>query len=89
VTAVDAAQHILAVPERNISAAGLEQHVRIQHADARHLPFAAFVAVISDSILHERTLPVPRSSAEPLDKWEHPIRIEENEPISFVCGEAG
>jgi ubiquinone/menaquinone biosynthesis C-methylase UbiE len=40
--------------ERNVRAAGLEKRIRLQHADAKRMPFAdaAFAAVISNSIVH-------------------------------------
>jgi ubiquinone/menaquinone biosynthesis C-methylase UbiE len=54
VTAIDAAAHMLALAQLNVSAAGLHERVRLERADAKRLPFAdgAFAAVISNSIVH-------------------------------------
>jgi ubiquinone/menaquinone biosynthesis C-methylase UbiE len=60
VTAVDAAAHMLALAQRNVHAVGLHERVRLERADAKHLPFAAgsCAAVISNSIVHHIPRPI-------------------------------
>jgi SAM-dependent methyltransferase len=54
ITAVDAAKNMLALAEKNVSAAGLSDRITLLLADAKQLPFdsGAFDVVISNSILH-------------------------------------
>jgi ubiquinone/menaquinone biosynthesis C-methylase UbiE len=54
VVAIDMAQHMLRVGQRNVECAGLTERVRLQLCDAKRLPFAdqAFDAVMSNSIVH-------------------------------------
>jgi ubiquinone/menaquinone biosynthesis C-methylase UbiE len=54
ITAVDAAESMLALARENIADAGLSGRIELVLADAKTLPFpvAAFPAVISNSILH-------------------------------------
>jgi ubiquinone/menaquinone biosynthesis C-methylase UbiE len=54
VLAIDLARHMLDVGQRNVSAAGLDERVRLQLCDAKHMPYAdgSFTAVISNSIVH-------------------------------------
>jgi ubiquinone/menaquinone biosynthesis C-methylase UbiE len=54
VTAVDAAESMLALAIENIAAAGLSDHIKPVLADAKNLPFQSgtFTVVISNSILH-------------------------------------
>jgi ubiquinone/menaquinone biosynthesis C-methylase UbiE len=54
VVAVDAAQHMIALAEQNVAQAGFAERIRLQHCDAKQLPFpdASFTAVISNSIVH-------------------------------------
>ena len=54
VLAIDLARHMLDAGQRNVSAAGLEERVRLQLCDAKHMPYAdgSFTAVISNSIVH-------------------------------------
>jgi ubiquinone/menaquinone biosynthesis C-methylase UbiE len=61
VVAVDLAQHMLAVGLENIRREELEGRIRLDHADAKHLPYAAgsFAAVISNSIVHH--IPAPEA----------------------------
>src|SRR5262249_45755267 len=56
----DAAEHMLAVGQRNVEAAGLIERVRLQRCDAKALPFTAgdFGAVISNSIVHHIPEPI-------------------------------
>jgi ubiquinone/menaquinone biosynthesis C-methylase UbiE len=59
VTAVDAAESMLALARKNVSAAGLEDRIELVLADAKRLLFtdASFPAVVSNSIVHH--LPAP------------------------------
>src|SRR5688500_5842050 len=54
VTAVDAAENMLALARSNVSAASLSGHITMALADAKSLPFdsASFPVVISNSIVH-------------------------------------
>jgi len=54
ITAVDAAQSMLALADKNIAATGLIDRIDLVLADAKQLPFpdASFDVVISNSILH-------------------------------------
>jgi ubiquinone/menaquinone biosynthesis C-methylase UbiE len=54
ITAVDAAQSMLALAHRNIVAADLTNRIELVLADAKHLPFnsESFPLVISNSIVH-------------------------------------
>jgi ubiquinone/menaquinone biosynthesis C-methylase UbiE len=54
VVAVDAAESMLAVARRNVSAAGLADRIDLVRGDAKHLDFEAgqFSVVVSNSILH-------------------------------------
>jgi ubiquinone/menaquinone biosynthesis C-methylase UbiE len=54
VTAVDAAENMLALARSNVAAASLSGHITIALADAKSLPFdsASFPVVISNSIVH-------------------------------------
>ncbi|SRR6266496_3878729 len=59
VLAIDLAQPMLAIGERNVAAAGLAERIRLQLVDAKRMPYAAhsFAALISNSILHH--IPAP------------------------------
>jgi ubiquinone/menaquinone biosynthesis C-methylase UbiE len=61
VVAVDAAQHMLTVAQENVARARLTERIRLQHCDAKGLPFpdASFSAVISNSIVHH--IPKPEN----------------------------
>jgi ubiquinone/menaquinone biosynthesis C-methylase UbiE len=61
VTAIDLSENMLAVGRENVARAGLEDRIRLQHVDAKGVPFgeAAFGAVISNSIVHH----IPEPSA--------------------------
>jgi ubiquinone/menaquinone biosynthesis C-methylase UbiE len=54
VTAVDAAENMLALARSNVAAASLSGHITIALADAKSLPFEgnSFPVVISNSIVH-------------------------------------
>jgi ubiquinone/menaquinone biosynthesis C-methylase UbiE len=60
ITAVDAAESMLALARTNIAAANLTDRIDVALADAKTLPFAdgAFEAVLSNSIVHH--IPDPR-----------------------------
>jgi ubiquinone/menaquinone biosynthesis C-methylase UbiE len=61
VLAIDAARHMLAVAQANVTKAGLDKRIPLQFCDAKRLPFAdgTFAAVISNSIVHH--IPEPLS----------------------------
>jgi ubiquinone/menaquinone biosynthesis C-methylase UbiE len=61
ITAVDAAESMLALARTNIVAANFADRIDVALADAKRLPFAdgAFDAVISNSIVHH--IPEPRA----------------------------
>jgi ubiquinone/menaquinone biosynthesis C-methylase UbiE len=61
ITAVDAAECMLAVARQNVNRAGLTDQIEFMLADSKRLPFAAnsFDVVISNSIVHH--IPDPRS----------------------------
>lgn len=54
ITAIDMAEHMLALGNRNVASAGWAARIELQQVDAKRLPFAAgsFAAVISNSIVH-------------------------------------
>jgi len=54
VLAIDLARHMLEVGQRNVLAAGLDERIRLQLCDAKHMPYAdgSFLAVMSNSIVH-------------------------------------
>lgn len=54
VTAIDMAEHMLAVGRENVRRAGFADRIQLQRCDGKKLPFAdaSFTAVISNSIVH-------------------------------------
>ncbi|HEX3870612.1 MAG TPA: methyltransferase domain-containing protein [Pirellulales bacterium] len=60
VVGVDFGEAMIALGRKNVATASLEQAIRLELADAKHLPFADghFDAVISNSIVHH--IPEPR-----------------------------
>jgi ubiquinone/menaquinone biosynthesis C-methylase UbiE len=54
VIAIDLAEHMLRIAERNVAAAGLTGRVRLERVNARGLPYpdGHFPAVVSNSIIH-------------------------------------
>jgi ubiquinone/menaquinone biosynthesis C-methylase UbiE len=54
VTAIDLAEHMLAVGRENVRKSGLEGRIRLECRDAKALPYpdGSFAAVISNSIVH-------------------------------------
>src|SRR5262245_9098973 len=61
VVGIDLAAHMLAVGEENIRRAGLQDRVRVERVDAKHIacPDGSYAAVISNSIIHH--IPEPRA----------------------------
>ena len=66
VTAIDLAEHMLAVAARNVSAAKLDERIALEKVDAKGLRFddGSFAAVVSNSIVHH--IPEP---AMALREW--------------------
>lgn len=62
VVAVDLADEMLALARRNVERAGFAERIRLEHLDAKWLPYhpGAFGAVISNSIIHH--IPDPAST---------------------------
>jgi ubiquinone/menaquinone biosynthesis C-methylase UbiE len=60
ITAVDLAAHMLALAQRNVLQAGFKHLIRLEHIDAKRLPYAddSFDAVISNSIVHHIPEPI-------------------------------
>jgi ubiquinone/menaquinone biosynthesis C-methylase UbiE len=54
VLAIDLAEHMLRLGRENVRQAGLSDRLRLERADAKQLPYAAFTfgAVLSNSIVH-------------------------------------
>jgi ubiquinone/menaquinone biosynthesis C-methylase UbiE len=78
VTGVDLAAHMLQLGQRNIVAASLEARIRLEHVDAKGLPFrdGEFDWVISNSIVHH--IPDPR------DAFVEMVRITRPGGLLFV-----
>jgi ubiquinone/menaquinone biosynthesis C-methylase UbiE len=59
ITAVDAAESMLALARKNVAAAGVTDRIELVRADAKRLPFdaASFPVVISNSIIHHLAEP--------------------------------
>ncbi len=64
VTAVDLADHMLALARRNVERAGLAARIRLDKGDGKRLPYpdSTFFAVMSNSIVHH--IPAPKSALE-------------------------
>ena len=54
VVAIDLAEQMLAVGQANVRRAGLDDRIRLEHIDAKTMPYAdaSFAALISNSIIH-------------------------------------
>jgi ubiquinone/menaquinone biosynthesis C-methylase UbiE len=54
VTAIDLAEHMLAVGRENVQRAGLAERITLEKVDAKAMPYgdSSFAAVISNSIVH-------------------------------------
>lgn len=59
VTAIDLAEHMLAVGRENVRRAGMAERIKLERIDAKKMPFPAgsFAAVISNSIVHHISEP--------------------------------
>jgi ubiquinone/menaquinone biosynthesis C-methylase UbiE len=77
VTAVDAAENMLALARANVAAASLSGHITIALADAKSLPFdsASFPVVISNSIIHH--------IGQPRDVIAEAVRVTEPGGLLF------
>jgi ubiquinone/menaquinone biosynthesis C-methylase UbiE len=60
ITAVDLSAHMLQLGQRNVIENGFERQIRLEHVDAKGLPYpdASFDAVISNSIVHHIPQPI-------------------------------
>jgi ubiquinone/menaquinone biosynthesis C-methylase UbiE len=60
VTAIDLAEHMLALGHENVRRVGLAERIKLERIDAKQMPYksASFAAVISNSIVHH--IPEPR-----------------------------
>ncbi len=78
VVGVDMADHMLEVGRGNVARAGLAARIKLQHADAKALPFpdASFAAVVSNSIVHH----IP----EPAAVLAEMTRVVERGGVLFV-----
>ncbi len=67
VLAVDVAENMIAVAQKNVAAAGLADRVRLQRIDAKGLPFSdgQFGTVMSNSIVHH----IPEPAAVLAEAW--------------------
>jgi len=78
VTGVDLAGHMLQLALRNVISAGLRSAIRLEHVDAKDLPFgdASFDWVISNSIVHH----IP----EPLHVLQEMLRVLRPGGLLFI-----
>ncbi len=78
ITALDLAAHMLQLAQRNVIREGLTSQIKLDHIDAKSLPYgdATFDAVISNSIIHH--IPEPRSS------FREMVRVLRPRGILFV-----
>jgi ubiquinone/menaquinone biosynthesis C-methylase UbiE len=60
VTAIDLAEHMLALGRENVRRAGLAERIKLERVDAKQMPYksASFAALISNSIVHH--IPEPK-----------------------------
>ncbi len=77
-TAIDLADHMLAVGRENVRRAGLEKQLRLERWDAKDMPCAdgSFAAVISNSIVHH----IP----EPMAVFVEMVRVVQAGGVLFV-----
>jgi ubiquinone/menaquinone biosynthesis C-methylase UbiE len=61
ITAIDLSMHMLKLGEKHVAEAGLTNRISLAYIDAKNLPYAAesFDGVISNSIIHHLTDPMP------------------------------
>jgi ubiquinone/menaquinone biosynthesis C-methylase UbiE len=78
VTAIDLADHMLAVGRENVRRAGLETRLRLERWDAKDMPCpdGAFAAVMSNSIVHH----IP----EPIAVFVEMVRVVRAGGVLFV-----
>jgi ubiquinone/menaquinone biosynthesis C-methylase UbiE len=78
VTAIDLAEEMLRVARENLRRHGLENRIRLERWDAKHMPCAAgtFDGVISNSIIHH----IP----EPGSVFAEMVRVVRPEGVVFV-----
>jgi ubiquinone/menaquinone biosynthesis C-methylase UbiE len=78
VTAIDLADHMLAVGRENVRRAGLEGRLRLERWDAKKMPCGdgAFAAVVSNSIVHH----IP----EPVAVFVEMVRVVRRGGVLFV-----
>jgi ubiquinone/menaquinone biosynthesis C-methylase UbiE len=78
VLGIDLAGHMLEVGWANIDRAGLSPRIRLQHCDAKRMPFAdgSFLTVISNSIVHH----IP----DPADVIAEMVRVAHAGGLLFV-----
>lgn len=78
VTGVDLASHMLQLGLRNVIRAGMQQQIKLDHVDAKQLPYSdgAFDAVISNSIIHH----IP----QPADAFREMLRVTRPGGLLFV-----
>jgi ubiquinone/menaquinone biosynthesis C-methylase UbiE len=78
VLGIDLSEPMLALARENIAAAGLEYSIRVEAADAKHLPYkdGQFAAILSNSIVHH----IP----EPAEALAEAVRVLAPGGIVFV-----
>ena len=78
VTAIDLAQHMLRVGEKNVVAAGLKQWIQLESVDAKQLTYAdqQFDCVMSNSIIHH----IPEPGQVLAEMW----RVLRDDGLLFV-----
>jgi ubiquinone/menaquinone biosynthesis C-methylase UbiE len=78
VTAIDLAEHMLALGRENVRRAGLADRIKLERIDAKRMPYpsAAFAAVISNSIVHH----IP----EPKQVFAEMVRVTRPGGVLFV-----
>lgn len=78
VLAIDLAREMLAVGQRNILAAGMDDRIRLQICDAKRMPYAdgSFRVLISNSIVHH----IP----EPAAVFAEMVRVVRSGGLFFV-----
>ena len=78
VLGIDMSESMLVLARKNIAAAGLEHSIRVEAADAKHLPYkdGQFAAILSNSIVHH----IP----EPAEALAEAVRVLAPGGIVFV-----
>lgn len=72
ITAVDLAQSMLIIGQRNLAAAKLTQRIRLERVDAKRMPYPdrEFDAIVSNSLVHH--LPEPLSFFQEVNRLVRP-----------------